>query len=268
MADESLHYTPIPQETTAKSASTTGGIKSMLPYIVIAALILIAAILGIVYYSNVASVKPKPSAQNATSTPATPTTTKQASPENNIDSQSMSTEGLSCGDSSKYIARLQQIHAMCEPGCCPWTDSPNGCRAPRDPGKDGTIYCKPKGDPCSDGTCWECRFTDGLRMIRYQNNQWVSCSAAPTPTPTIAPIEKCSSPQQCLKPEDCETPPSATNPGAQCTNGLYCCKPKMKITVTMTPPVPSPSPTPAACVKPTLNIEVQCLQCSGEASTQ
>jgi hypothetical protein len=42
----------------------------------------------------------------------------------------------------------------------------------------------------------------------------------------------------------------------------------MKITVTMTPPVPSPSPTPAACVKPTLNIEVQCLQCSGEASTQ
>ncbi|KXK10439.1 MAG: hypothetical protein UZ22_OP11002000742 [Microgenomates bacterium OLB23] len=177
----------------------------------------------------------------------------------NIFSDDVSTQELSCLDWEKYKARLDQIGMVCTQGCCPWTGSiGKGCSAPADG------ECKPKGNPCSDGTCWECRFPrEGLRMIRYQGNQWVSCSSEPTIAPSQPPKEVCAPPNQCIPMDQCETPPSAIDPGNQCAAGLYCCKPKVKVSLT-----PTPEPTKPACVLPRVAVEVQCLQCEGEASTQ
>lgn len=256
MADDALHYTPLPEDTIAA--------KSKLPIIVIGVLIVLAVILGIFYYLNVASVPTKKPTQSPTAEP-----TETFSDEVNIFAD-MEEQSLSCLDWAKYKARLDQIGQVCTPGCCPWVtdDDPDslGCRAPADG------ECKPKGNPCSDGTCWECRFEndnkgfEGFLLLRYQGSQWVSCSEAPTPTPTIASQPICTSPQQCLPLNECETPPSTTTPIGQCpAANQYCCMPKAKVTPRVTT---EPSPTMAACIKPTLNVEVECLQCDGEAITQ
>lgn len=250
MDDDSLHYTPLPQDITAA--------KSKLPIIVIGVLVVLAIILGVFYYLNVMSVPTQKPLQTPT---ATPTTT--SSDEVSIFSDDAGIQELACLDWQKYKARLDQIGMVCTTGCCPWTGmTGSGCSAPAEG------ECKPKGNPCSDVTCWECRFDDGLRFVRYQGNQWVSCSSQPTTAPSIEPKPICATPNQCLPLNECETPPSSTTPIGQCpAANHYCCKPKIKTT-----PQPSttdkPLPTVPACTKPTLNIEVECLQCDGEASTQ
>jgi len=256
MSDNPAHFTPLPDDVIPIKESSFGA-KNKVTLIVLGLLVMVALILGVLYYLNNSSVQPGP--KDAIMTPSTPVTQPSplpgdASDEVNIFSDDASTQELSCGDWPKYEARLKQIGMTCRAGCCP-PGAISGCSAPAEG------ECKPKGNPCSDGTCWECRFRSGLQLLRYRDGQWVSCTTPPTPTPTIPPIAICSNPNQCLPLNDCETPPSTTNPNAQCANKLYCCKPKTKIAPTL-------SPTPPACVKPKLDIEVECLQCDGEATTQ
>jgi hypothetical protein len=263
MADSALHYTPLPgdvlPQSAAKNDAGTGGLKKKLPILIIGLLAVVALVLGVFYYINVFSVPTQktantiPTPQKSSITPSTAPNADEVNVFSNMEEQS-----LSCLDWQKYKARLDQIGQVCTSGCCPWVmdeDPGLGCSAPADG------ECKPKGNPCSDGTCWECRFEDerGFVLLRYVGNQWVSCSEN-EPTPTIPPISGCANPNQCLPMDQCETPPSTANPGNQCANNLYCCKPKTKITVTLTPP--------PVCTKPKVQVEVQCLQCEGEASTQ
>ncbi|OGK19936.1 hypothetical protein A3C23_04520 [Candidatus Roizmanbacteria bacterium RIFCSPHIGHO2_02_FULL_37_13b] len=76
----------------------------------------------------------------------------------------------------------------CQPGCCPPFTGTPGCTAPED-GK-----CKPKGSPCATGSCWECRYPDGLKMLRYVGGQWVPCDSPPTQPPPTAPPPPTSTP--------------------------------------------------------------------------
>ncbi len=258
MADDPIHFTPLPNDVIPKKEGSSTA-KNKVAFIILGLLVLVAIILGVLYYLNNSSAQPAPA--DTSMTPSSSVSQPSPLPSDSSDEVSTFSDDVTtqefCRDWSKYEARLTQIGMTCAPGCC--DDDPNTqCRAP------GDDQCKPKGNPCSDGTCWECRFrTEGLRMIRYVDGQWISCSEAPSPTPTIAPINVCANPNQCLPLNDCAIPPVAANPGGKCANNLYCCKPKPGVTVTVTP-----SPTPAACVKPKLDIEVQCLQCDGEATTQ
>jgi hypothetical protein len=263
MADNPTHFTPLPDDVIPKKESFFTA-KNKVALIILGLLVMVALILGVLFYLNNSSVKPAPQESMTPSIPASQPSPlpEEGSDEVSVFSDDVTTQELSCGDWPKYEARLKQIGAKCELGCCP-PGPINGCGAPGGPDPDGTIHCKPKGNPCSDGTCWECRFDTGLQSLRYRNGQWVSCSEAPTPTPTIAPIATCPNPNQCIPLNECETPPPAANPAGKCANNLYCCKPKPGVTVTVTP-----SPTPVACVKPKLDIEVQCLLCDGEAITQ
>lgn len=257
MTNDTQHFTPLPSSVTDASN------QSKLPLIIIGLLIVVAAILGFYYYASVLSVQQQPltpaSQPIATTAPATPTT---GGDEVNIFSDEAGIQEVACLDWEKYKARLDQIGMVCTQGCCPWTGSIGaGCTAPADG------ECKPKGNPCSDGTCWECRFEgQGLRMIRYRDNQWVSCTSEPTatPQPSQPPKQECLQPNQCLPMDQCETPPWAIDANSKCSTGLYCCKPKIKIT----PTAPVPSPTTPACVKPQIDVQVECLQCDGEAGTQ
>ncbi|MBP9815676.1 hypothetical protein KBD09_00355 [Candidatus Woesebacteria bacterium] len=260
MADNPTHFTPLPDDVIPKRESSFTA-KNKVALIILGLLVMVALILGVLFYLNNSSVKPAP---QESMTPSTPVSQPSPLPEEGSDevstfSDDASIQLLSCNDGAKYKARLDQIGMVCTAGCCPWESGYDGkgCKAPADG------ECKPKGNPCSDGTCWECRSESKFQLLRYRDGQWVSCSEAPTPTPTIAPIATCPNPNQCIPLNECETPPPAANPAGKCANNLYCCKPKPGVTVTVTP-----SPTPVACVKPKLDIEVQCLLCDGEAITQ
>ena len=100
----------------------------------------------------------------------------------------------------------------CQSGCCP-PFTGGGCSAPEE-GK-----CKPKGSPCSAGTCWECRYPDGLKMVRYVGGQWVPCESAPTappptapPPPTMTPVPPTAPPLPTSTPKPLPTPTTPAQP--------------------------------------------------------
>lgn len=141
------------------------------------------------------------------------------------------------------------------PGCFPY-DAPN-CAAP------GDGQCKPKGNPCSESTCWECRTGDGLRVIQYEDGEWVPCGGEPTPT-VVTNTDVCLPPKQCLPPDRCR-PETTTHTTQGCTNGEICClpleavTPTEKLVPTLTPTIQptttsipvTPSPTTRVTSAPT-----------------